>query len=167
VTQNPSNDGTIYDPASAANMWLTMNVEEMMYYYAPGWSVIDNPTMVQDGNHYTITLPAATYEKWQAQIAFRTDMSSSADKVYDFYCVLNSTKDHNNVTIKLVETGNDGHFYFESSKQLKAGEDLVFKMPSMAGRNMSKISLFFDFGGNAADTQITVRDIIFQEHQQK
>lgn len=167
VTQNPSNDGTIYDPASAANMWLTMNVEEMMYYYAPGWSVIDNPTMVQDGNHYTITLPAATYEKWQAQIAFRTDMSSSADKMYDFYCVLNSTKDHNNVTIKLVETGNDGHFYFESSKQLKAGEDLVFKMPSMTGRNMSKISLFFDFGGNAADTQITVRDIIFQEHQQE
>ena len=50
---------------------------------------------------------------------------------------------------------------------LKAGEDFVLKCPSMVGKDMSKISLFFDFGGNAADTEFVVRDIIFQEHQQK
>ncbi len=31
---------------------------------------------------------------------------------------------------------------------------------------MDKINLFFDFGGNAAGTEITIKDIIFQEHQE-
>ena len=177
VTQNPANDGTIYDPTSAANMWLTMNVEQMFCYYAPGWNTIyatgeegslpEGDLFEADGNCYKFKLASASYETWQAQFAFRTDMSSSADKVYDFYCVLNSNKNHGNVTIKLVQTGNDGHMFFETKQVLVAGEDLVFKMPSMAGKNMDKISLFFDFGGNAADTEVVVRDIIFQEHQQK
>lgn len=177
VTQNPSNDGTIYDPTSPANMWLTMNIEQIFCYYAPGWSVIyqtgnegslaEGDLFEADGNSYKFKLASASYETWQAQFAFRTDMSSSADKTYDFYCVFNSNKNHGNVTAKLVETGNDGHFFFESKLQLVAGEDLVFKMPSMEGKNMGKISLFFDFGGNAAETEIVVRDIIFQEHQQK
>ena len=159
-------DTTIYDPAYDGNMWLSMAVEEMMYYYAPGWSQIDNPEMVQDGNKYTVTLPVATTDQWQAQMAFRTNMSTSADKSYDFYVVLNSTMDHPGVTIKLVMTGDDNTFYFADRHALTAYEDFVYKMPNMPGIDMEKVSLFFDFGGNAENTVVEIRDILLQEHRE-
>ena len=99
-------DPTIYDPQSPANMWLSMNVLDMFWFYAPGWAQIDNPELKQDGNSYTVVLPEATGEQWQAQMAFKTDMSSGAGKKYDFYCVLNSSSDHPGVTVKLVLEGD-------------------------------------------------------------
>lgn len=159
-------DPTIYDPESPANMWLSMNVLEMFYYYAPNWTAIDNPVLTQNGNSYTVSLPEATAEQWQAQMAFKTDMSSSADKKYDFHCVLNSTSDHPGVTVKLVLEGDDNTFYFTERHSLAAYEDFVYKVSDMDGIDMSKINLFFDFGGNAAGTEITISDIIFQEHQE-
>ena len=158
-------DDTVLDPTSPDNMWLSMTVEEMMYYYAPGWAQIANPEMTQNGNSYTITLPEATTDQWQAQMAFRTNMSSSAAKTYDFYCVLNATQDINGVTVKLVKTGDDNTFYFADRHNLAAYEDYVYKVTDMAGIDMEKISLFFDFGGNPAGIQVTIKDIIFQEHK--
>ena len=157
---------TIFDPADATwNKWLSMTVEEMMYYYAPGWAQIDNPTMEEDGNSYTVTLPVATTERWQAQVAFRTDMSSSADKTYDFSCKLLSNQDHPSITIKLVQTGDDGNFYFEDMHKVTADEEYVYKVAGMPGKDMEKISLFFDFGGNAEGTTVKISDILFQEHR--
>ncbi len=157
---------TIFDPADATwNKWLSMTVEEMMYYYAPGWAQIDNPTMEEDGNSYTVTLPVATTDRWQAQVAFRTDMSSSADKTYDFSCKLLSNQDHPSITIKLVQTGDDGNFYFEDMHKVTADEEYVYKVANMAGKDMEKISLFFDFGGNAEGTTVKISDILFQEHR--
>lgn len=159
-------DPTIYDPNSPANMWLSMNILEMFYFYAPDWNQIDDPVLTKDGNSYTVSLPEATGEQWQAQMAFKTDMSSSAGKKYDFYCVLNSTYDHPGVTIKLVLDGDDNTFYFADKHRLSAYEDYVYKVSGMDGIDMSRINLFFDFGGNKAGTEITVSDIIFQEHQE-
>lgn len=177
VTQPSGQDNTIYDPNSSANMWRTMTVEEMFCYYAPGWSPIwsletngpltEGDLFEADGNTYKFKMASATYERWQAQFAFRTNMSSSADKTYDFYCVINSNKDIASATVKLVKTGDDGNFYFDMNPvKLQAGTDCVVKMPRMQGKDMDKISLFFDFGGNPAETEVTVRDIIFQEHQE-
>ena len=161
---NGGSDGGL-DPSSPDNMWLSMNVEEMFYYYAPGWAQIDNPEVAQDGNSYTISLPEATTDQWQAQVAFRTDMSSQAGKKYDFYCVLQSNNDISGVTIKLTKTGDDNSFYFADRHNLAAYEDYVYQVVGMDGIDMEKISLFFDFGGNPAGTEVTVSDILFQEHK--
>ena len=176
VNQASGQDPTIYDPASAANLWNTMTVETMFCYYAPGWSVIyasdsmgsleEGELFEADGNNYKFKLASATYERWQAQFAFRTDISSSSSKTYDFYCVMNSNQNLGAALVKLVQTGADGNFYLETSQALEAGKDVVFKMSNMQGKDMDKISLFFDFGGNPANTEVTVRDIIFQEHQE-
>ena len=153
------------DPNSPDNLWLSMNVEEMFYYYAPSWTPIDNPELTQDGNSYTITLTEATTDQWQAQVAFRTDMASQAGKKYDFQCVINSTGDIAGATIKLTKTGDDNTFYFADRHALSAYEDYVYQVIGMDGIDMEKISLFFDFGGNPAGTEITISDIIFQEHK--
>ncbi len=161
-------DTTIYDPTAPENMWLSMTVNSMFYYYAPGWAQIADPELVQNGsNDYTITLPEATSDQWQAQMAFKTTMSSSADKRYDFYLVMTSTEDHPGVTVKLVKEGDDETFYFADRHALKAYEEFVYKVPDMAGIDMASINLFFDFGGNVAGTEINIKDILFQEHREE
>lgn len=160
---------TVWDPADATwNKWLNKNLLSMSYYYAPGWSQIADPGFADNGDNYVITLPEATADQWQAQVAFHTDMTSSAAKTYDFQVVLNSTLDHPGVTIKLVLSGggdNDNIYYFADRHPLTAYEDYVYRMENMPGVDMDKISLFFDFGGNAAGTEVTVSNVLFQEHR--
>lgn len=160
---------TVFDPADATwNKWLSMNLLSMSYYYAPGWAQIADPTVVADGNNYVISLPEATTDQWQAQVAFHTDMTSTAAKTYDFYCKLVSNQDHPGVTIKLVLSGggdNDNIFYFADRHKLTADTEYVYKMADMPGIDMDKISLFFDFGGCAAGTEVTLSDVLFQEHR--
>lgn len=157
---------TVFDPSDANwNKWLTMNIEEMFYYYAPGWVQIADPEVEVDGNSLSISLPEATSERWQAQVAFRTDISSSAEKTYDFYCKVLSNQDHPAITIKLVQTGDDANFYFEDMHKVTADEEYIYKVANMPGKDMEKISLFFDFGGNAAGTEVVISDILFQEHR--
>lgn len=160
---------TVFDAADAThNMWLNKNLLSMSYYYAPGWAQIADPAVEEDGNSYVISLPEATTDQWQAQVAFHTDMTSSAAKTYDFQCILTSNQDHPGVTIKLVLSGggdNDNIFYFADRHPLKADEEYVYRMADMPGIDMDKISLFFDFGGNAAGTEVNVRDVLFQEHR--
>lgn len=161
-------DTTIYDPTAAQNLWLSATINEMFYYYAPGWSQIADPELEENGNNdYTITLPQATSDQWQAQVAFKTSMSSSSAKNYDFYVELTSTEDHPGVTIKLVKEGDDNTFYFADRHVLTADETYIYKVSNFAGLDIDNINLFFDFGGNAAGTEINIKNIIFQEHREE
>ena len=155
-----------FDPNDASNMWLTANTTEMTYYYAPGWSQIDNPGFEADGNNYTVTLPEATTDQWQAQVCFaNTGMAATPDKTYDFYLVMNSSHDHPGVTVKLTQNDNDNVFFFADKHQLTAYEDYVYKVVAMPGIDASNLKLVFDFGGNAAGTEVNIKDIIFRESQ--
>ncbi len=155
---------TQWDPEADCNMWNTMTVEEMFYHYAPNWTVIGNPSLEENDGVYTISLPEATTDQWQAQVAFRTDMTSSADKFYDFQVKMTSNLAHPGVTIKLTQTGDDNNFYCADRHALGEYEELVYRLENVPGKDMPKISLFFDFGGCAAGTEIEIYDIIFQEH---
>ena len=153
----------IYD--SACNMWKTCTYTNS-FYYAPAWSQIADPTVEKLDTGFKVTLPEATTDQWQAQVAFHTDMTTNAATNYDFKCVLKSNNDHPGVTIKLVLSGggdNDNIFYFADRHPLAAEEEYVYEMPNMPGIDMDKVSLFFDFGGCAAGTEVTVTDIILKE----
>lgn len=155
-----------YDIEGPGNLWRSATIEEIFEYYAPGWVQIENPVVTIDNYTYRFTLPVATTDQWQAQVAFRTDLSSSADKFYDFCCTVNASNDLKGVTIKLVLTSDNNTFYFTDRHDVAAGEDFVYKVPNFEGKDMDKISLFFDFGGNPANTDILVKDICFQEHRE-
>ena len=52
-----------FDYDNAANIWKAVDEDAnrtYSYYYAPGWSQLDNPKMTNDGNAYTLVLPEAT-----------------------------------------------------------------------------------------------------------
>ena len=163
ILQERYNPNFNYD--SACNMWKTCTYTNS-FYYAPAWSQIADPTVETLEKGFKVTLPEATTDQWQAQVAFHTDMTTNAATNYDFKCVVKSNNDHPGVTIKLVLSGggeNDNVFYFADRHPLAAEEEFVYEMPNMAGIDMDKVSLFFDFGGCAADTEITVTDIILKE----
>jgi len=153
-----------FDPNSDFNMWKDVKYD-MFFYYAPGWSPIDNPGFAANGNDYTISLPEATFEQWQAQVAFKTtSISTSAAHNYDFSCILNSDKDLNGVTVKLVMNGDDNVFYFTDRIDLKAGEDYIFWKSDMPGIDMERVNLFFDFGGCQAGTNVNISSIVLKDH---
>lgn len=151
------------DPASELNLWNAAQ-STMEFYYAPGWTPIAAPDFTANGNYYEISLPEATFETWQAQVKYHTLMATSADKNYDLRITFESNTDHGNICVKLTQDGDDGNFYMEEKVGVTAYEEKTFKWVNMPGKDIEKLMLVLDFGGNAADTKITVKDIIFQEH---
>jgi hypothetical protein len=137
----------------------------MFFWYAPGWSQIADPGFVANGNDYTVTLPEATTDQWQAQMAFKTtNISTNAATNYDFSCIINSDKDLNGATVKLVMDGDDTVFYFADRIDLKAGQDYIFWKSDMPGIDMERVNLFFDFGGCQAGTVINISGIVLKNH---
>ena len=152
-----------FNANSDCNLWKQCHYTNT-FYYAPGWSQIADPNVTADGNKYVIELPEATSDQWQAQVHFHTDMATNADNTYDFSAKFMSNTDHGNVTVKLTKEGDDNSFYFVEQIKLKANQEYIFYKSDMPGIDMDKVNLVLDFGGNAANTKITVRDIDLQEH---
>ena len=153
-----------FDPNSQFNMWKDVDYS-MFFWYAPGWNQIADPDFKANGNDYTVTLTEATTDQWQAQMAFKTtNISTSAANNYDFSCIINSSKDLNGATVKLVMDGDDNVFYFTDRIDLKAGEDYIFWKSDMPGIDMERVNLFFDFGGCQAGTTINISNIVLKDH---
>ena len=164
-TSEPEEQGfNGFDPNSDFNMWKGVDYN-MFFWYAPGWNQIADPGFEANGNDYTVFLPEATTDQWQAQMAFKTtNISTSAAHNYDFSCILNSDKDLNGVTVKLVMDGDDNVFYFADRIDLKAGEDYIFWKSDMPGIDMERVNLFFDFGGCQAGTTVNISNIVLKDH---
>ena len=154
---------TGFDANSNFNLWKDIT-PTMEFWYAPGWSQITDPGFKDDGNDYTITLPEATTDQWQAQVKFHTDLTTNAATNYDFSAVLNSDKDLTGATVKLVLDGDDGVFYFTDRIDLKANEDYIFWKSDMPGIDMPKVMLVLDFGGCQAGTTVNVSNIVLKDH---
>lgn len=152
-----------FTAGSDCNLWRDCSFTNE-FFYAPGWSQIDDPDLQADGNNYTVSLPTATSDQWQAQVKFLSDMTTTASANYDFSMKLSSTTDAPGVTIKLVMTGDDNTFYFADRVALKAGQEYIFYKSDMAGIDMTAVSLVMDFGGSPADTKVNFYDICLQEH---
>ena len=61
---------------------------------------------------------------------------------------------------------HDDNFFFAEQTDLLGNEDNKFWVASKkAPKEMHAISLVFDFGGNPANTKVTIKDIIFQTHR--
>ncbi len=156
-------DDVTWLPDAASNLWNSTTYTNF-FYYAPGWAQIADPTIEVNGNSYKIALPTATSDQWQAQVHFKTEMSTNSATAYDFRCIFNATQDMKGVTVKLTLEGDDDTFYFTERVDLKAYEEYIFKQINMEGIDMDKVNLVFDFGGNADNTEVTVSSIVLQEH---
>ena len=165
-------DNAPYAYDTEDNLWKAVDATEceMFFYYSHGdaWESYPNPPgFKHNGNVYTISLPGETNNQWQAQCAFLTNLSCGEGEVYDFGCIITPNADLKNVTVKLVMNGDDNTFFFVNQVNLDADTENVIKFPAqVAPAAMPRISLFFDFGGNPADTEIEIKDIVFKKTAQ-
>lgn len=159
------------DVNSPENLWSTASFEQE-FYYAPGWSQIADPKLTFDGKNFSVELPAATSDQWQAQVKLHTDLTVPDNGVgYDFKIVLTSNLDHPGATVKLVQTDegednkHDNNFFFVERIPLTADAPYTFWVANVkAPEPMHAVSLVLDFGGCAEGTVIDVKDITLQVH---
>lgn len=160
--------GFVYD--SEYNMWKNATKQEPTFFYAHtnDWVTLPNPTYSFDGDAYTLSLPTETINQWQAQMHVVTDMCVPQGEHMDGSLILTSTTDVKNVTIKIHPNGDDddSHSFFpQQTVNLKAGEPAAFFFSDLeAVVDMNNIVYTFDFGGNPADTEVTIENIVLKKH---
>ena len=165
-------DQTVYDYNSEMNLWRTLvdatGNYTTSFYYAPGWAQISDPGFSMTDGVYTIDLPVATFDTWQAQVHIISTIPGEADVDYDFSCKLTSNTNIGNVTVKLTDVNSDGNYFFAEGVKLNAYEELQVKFPKrkLTEGAASALKLVLDFGGNPDDTQVTVREIVLQKTAQ-
>ncbi len=153
-----------FTAGSDCNLWKKATLANE-FYYAPGWAQIADPEVESDGNSYTVSLPTATSDQWQAQVKFLTSMATTASANYDFSVKLTSTTDINGATVKLQKDGDNDTFYFVERMDLKAGQETLFYKSDMEGIDIEKVDLVLDFGGAPDNTKVNMYDVCLQEHK--
>lgn len=181
IKDHAYDDGTVLPkPAEAvfeynnpANIWLTIDNEQaytMSYYYAPGWAQIADPELIYQGDgNYSVTLPSATWERWQAQVTMVTNgLAVKAGVDYDFSVTIES----NNAvtaTAKFTQSDNDNNFLpgTDGTFNIDADGSYTFQVAkAQFASDADAVKLVFDFGGNPDNTQIKISQIIFQQHRE-
>lgn len=162
-TEEDEEPPVAYDPDSEFNLWKNATYTNS-FYYAPGWSQIADPVITVNGNSYTIALPQATTDQWQAQVFFLTNIATTSEKNYDCSMVFTANQDLNRVTVKLVKEGDDDTYYFADMISLSAYEEYLFSYTNLPGLDMEQVKLVLDFGGNPANTEVTVSGIVLKDH---
>ena len=158
-----------FDPNSQFNMWKGIT-PVMTFYYNPDPSWGNEQTDVfaalfEGGdNDYSITVPQQCYAEWQAQVHFHTDLTTSAAINYDFSCILNTDRDIDGVVVKLTNEADNEAIIDAHDVNLKAGEDYIFWVSDIPGKDLSPVKLVFDFGHATGETNINISNIVLKNH---
>ena len=97
---------------SEFNLWRTATVQDPTFYYAPGWVLTSDPVYNKNGFDYSVILPTATNERWQAQMFVNTDIALSSAKTYDFSVILTSSADLPKALVKVCADNDDNNVLF-------------------------------------------------------
>lgn len=162
--------GLDYD--SADNLWKPADAEgatTIGYYYAPGWEQIADPETVHEGDTYTFTFPEATGDQWQAQVFITPteNIPAYAEKEYAISCLIQTNKDLPGVTIKYTQDGDDDNFLCAERVAVPAGKEFLFMVKGVTltkGIDAEAMKLVLDFGGNEADTKVSIRRFSVMEY---
>lgn len=155
-------DTFTYDATTTCNMWNSATYTNS-FYYAPDWSQIDDPDVTANGNEYTIDLPSATFQQWQAQVFFETNLSTASGSTYDFAATFTANTDMSNVTVKLFKKGDNDTFFFTEQINLSADVPYIFHKEALTGIDIDAVNLVLDFGGNPENSQIVVSNIMLKD----
>ncbi len=156
-----------FDANSDFNMWkgITPNAT---FYFNPGWATERTGEMeagyTGGNNDYTVTVPDACSDRWQAQFHLHTDLELKAGTNYDFSVIFNADQDIDGVTVKLTDEADADAIIDVADVNLKAGQDIVFWQSDIAGKDLSKVKLVFDFGHATGATKINVSNVVIKDH---
>ena len=158
-----------FDANSDFNMWKGIT-PVMSFYYNPDPSWGNEQTdafaalFKMGDNDYSVTVPQQCYAEWQAQVHFHTNLTTSAANNYDFSCILNSDRDIEGVVIKLTNEDDSEAIIDAHDVNLKAGEDYIFWVSDVTGKDLNPVKLVLDFGHATGETNISITDIVLKNH---
>ena len=117
------------------------------------------------GNDYTITVPDAAFDRWQAQMHLHTTgVETSAANHYDFSCIFVADADIDGVTVKVTNEADNEAIIDVDNISLKAGKEYVFWKSDVEGKDLSPVKIVFDFGHASGATTINVSNIVLKDH---
>ena len=156
-----------FDAGSDFNMWKGIE-PSATFYFNPGWAAERTAEMadafVGGNNDYTVTVPDACSDRWQAQFQLHTDLNINAATNYDFSVIFNSDKDIDGITVKLTDESDADAIIDVDNVSLKAGQDFVFWKSDLAGKDLAKVKLVFDFGHATEATVINISNVVLKNH---
>ncbi|MCR5455849.1 MAG: hypothetical protein K6F33_12750 [Bacteroidales bacterium] len=150
------------------------------YAFGDSWSTLNTNVLTDNGDGtWTYFLPDASSMQWQAQLGFLSQIETSADKKYDFHVKLISNTDVSNVTVKVTAVADDNVILvlYDKGVNLVADEEFEIINNDVQGvdipistktnddgsQTTGGVKFIFDFGGNPANTEITISEMILQE----
>jgi hypothetical protein len=159
---------TGFDASSDFNLWKGVT-PSATFHFQPGWGDVrtgEMEAMFQSGNNdYTVTVPDACTDRWQAQLHLHTtDVSTSAANHYDFSCIFLADADIDGVTVKLTNETDADAIIDVADISLKAGQPYVFWKSDLEGKDLQPVKLVFDFGHAAGATTINISNIVLKDH---
>ena len=157
-----------FDANSDFNLWKGVT-PDATFYFAPNWSpdrTADMQATYNDkGNDYTITVPDAAFDRWQAQMHLHTTgVEISAANHYDFSCIFVADADIDGVTVKVTNEADNEAIIDVDNISLKAGKEYVFWKSDVEGKDLSPVKIVFDFGHASGATTINVSNIVLKDH---
>ncbi|MBO7141455.1 MAG: hypothetical protein J6W19_12870 [Prevotella sp.] len=156
-----------FDANSDFNMWKGIT-PTATFHFQPGWGEVRTDEMAatysDGGNDYTVTVPDACADRWQAQMHLHTDLSISAANHYDFSCIFVADADIDGVTVKLTNETDADAIIDVDNVSLKAGQEYIFWKSDIEGKDLSPVKLVFDFGRSTGKTTINVSNIVLKNH---
>ena len=158
-----------FDPNSQYNLWKGITPTMSFYYNPdPGWgneqTALFESLFKMGDNDYNITVPQECFSEWQAQVHFHTNLQTSAAVNYDFSCVFNSDRDIDGVVVKLTNEDDSEAIIDEHGINLKAGQDYIFWVSNVPGKDLDPMKLVLDFGHATGETNINVSSIVLKDH---
>ena len=157
-----------FDANSDFNLWKGVT-PEATFYFAPNWSpdrtAEMQATYTDKGNDYSVTIPDAASDRWQAQMHLHTTgVVTSAASHYDFSCIFVADADIDGVTVKVTNEADNEAIIDVDNISLKAGKEYVFWKSDVEGKDLSPVKIVFDFGHATGVTNINVSNIVLKDH---
>ena len=157
-----------FDANSDFNLWKGVT-PEATFYFAPNWSpdrtAEMQATYTDKGNDYSVTVPDAASDRWQAQMHLHTTgVVTSAVSHYDFSCIFVADADIDGVTVKVTNEADNEAIIDVDNISLKAGKEYVFWKSDVEGKDLSPVKIVFDFGHATGVTNINVSNIVLKDH---
>ena len=153
-----------FDPDSDFNLFKGVTFSEPSFYYAPGWAQVANPSYTYIDGTYSLTLPTATSERWQAQMLINTGVAITSGASYDFSVIMTSTTAHSGVKVKICQADDDNLILMDQDFSLEANEPKALWASGLEGVDLSNVKVVFDFGGNADNTDIIIESFVLKDH---
>ena len=160
---------TGFDANSDYNMWKGITPVMSFYYNPdPGWgneqTGLFESLFEMGNNDYNVTIPQQCYSEWQAQVHFHTNLVTSAANHYDLSAILSSDRDIEGVVLKLTNEDDSEAIIDAHDINLKAGEDYIFWVSDVPGKDLNPVKLVFDFGHATGETHVNISNIVLKDH---